>query len=577
MTITELPVHRAWWKESNVYQIYPASFKDSNGDGIGDIPGIISELDYIAGLGVDIVWLCPCYKSPQVDMGYDISDYKDIYEKYGTLNDIDELIAGLHKRGLKFVMDLVVNHTSDQHEWFKSAISSKESPYRDWYIWKKPNYGADGSRQPPNNWKSYFGGSAWEYDANSDEYYLHLFATEQPDLNWENPKVRDAVHDIMRFWLDKGVDGFRMDVINFISKDLALPDAPITNPNEEYQSGAMFYACGPRLHEFLQVMGKILKEYDAFSVGEMPEVYDPLEMINTVGFERNELNMIFQFEIVNLGHGPTGKFSPGTWHLTQLKKIVNKWQAFMQTNDGWNALYLENHDQARSVSRFASDAPNVRKVAAKMLATFLGFQSGTIFVYEGQELGLVNVPKSWGVDKYRDIESLNYYNEQAAAGASKEALDSILCEMQKKARDHARYPVPWDDSNEYAGFSSVTPWMDVNEDYKEWNAKSQINDATSVYSFWRSVFDLRREFKDVFVYGTFTLVDAFNESVFAYKRVYESSEALIVTSFKDTEVTWTVPKDNVKPGKILLTNYDRTGIDGEIVLKPFEAFVFLVE
>ncbi|KAK9234124.1 glycoside hydrolase superfamily, partial [Lipomyces kononenkoae] len=557
-------------------QIYPASFKDSNGDGIGDIPGIISELDYIAGLGVDIVWLCPCYKSPQVDMGYDISDYKDIYEKYGTLDDIDELINGLHKRGLKFVMDLVVNHTSDEHAWFQSSISSKESPYRDWYIWKKPRYGADGSRQPPNNWLSYFGGSAWEYDANTDEYYLHLFAKGQPDLNWENPKVRDAVHDIMRFWLDRGVDGFRMDVINFISKDPAMPDAPIKDPTAKYQWGDLYYANGPRLHEFLQGLGKILKEYNAFSVGEMPCVYDPVEIIKAVGFDRNELNMIFQFEIVDLDSGPTGRYTAGSWQLTQLKKIVNKWETFMDANDGWNAIYLENHDQARSVSRFASDAANVRKVGAKMLATFLGFQSGTIFVYQGQELGLANVPTTWGIDKYQDIESVNYYNDEAAAGASKDVLDTILVELQKKARDNARTPMHWN-ATEYAGFSSVKPWMDVNEDYKEWNAESQVNDSASVYSYWQSVFRLRRQFKDVFVYGKFDLVDALNESVFAYKRVYGSSEALIVTSFKDTEIKWTVPTEYLTtPGKILLTNYDRTDIAEEIVLQPFEAFVLLI-
>ncbi|KAK9370399.1 glycoside hydrolase superfamily [Lipomyces kononenkoae] len=575
MTITELPVHRAWWKESNVYQIYPASFKDSNGDGIGDIPGIISELDYIAGLGVDIVWLCPCFKSPQVDMGYDISDYKDIYEKYGTLSDIDDLISGLHKRGLKFVMDLVVNHSSDQHPWFQSSISSKDSPYRDWYMWKKPRYAADGSRQPPNNWSSAFGGSAWEYDANSDEYYLHLFAKEQPDLNWENPKVREAVHDIMRFWLDRGVDGFRMDVINFISKDPAMPDAPITIPTNKYQSGAKFFANGPRLHEYLQDLGKILKEYNAFSVGEMPLVFDLNEIIKVVGFDRNELNMIFHFEIVNMDHGPTGKYSPHSWPLTELKKIVNKWETFMQTNDGWNAVYLENHDQARSVSRFASDAPKFRKIAAQMLATFLGFQCGTIFVYQGQELGLANVPKTWGVDKYRDLESLNHYEEKAAAGEPKDVLDRILSEMQKKARDNARTPMQWD-TTANSGFSSVTPWMDVNEDYKEWNAKAQVNDTSSVYAYWQSVFRLRREFKDVMVYGTFILVDDLNESVFAYKRVYGSSEALVVTSFKDTEIKWTVPKDYVETGKILLTNYDRSDIAEEIVLQPFEAFVLLI-
>ncbi|KAK9311307.1 glycoside hydrolase superfamily [Lipomyces starkeyi] len=541
----ELPVHRAWWKESNVYQIYPASFKDSNGDGIGDIPGIVSELDYIAGLGVDIVWLCPCYKSPQFDMGYDISDYKDIYEKYGTLSDIDKLISGLHKRGLKFLMDLVVNHTSNRHEWFQSAISSKDSEYRDWYIWRKPKYAADGTRQPPNNWASHFGGSAWEYDEQSGEYYLHLFFKEQPDLNWENPRVRDAVHDIMRFWLDRGVDGFRMDVINYISKDPEMPDAPMANTNEKYQNGRIHYATGPRLHEYLQGLGKILKEYDAFSVGEMPSVFDPTEIIKVVGFERNELNIIFQFEIVSVDHGPTGMYSPRTWQLTELKAIVHKWQTFMQTNDGWNALYLENHDQARSVSRFASDVPAVRKSAAKMLATFLGFQSGTIFLYQGQELGLANVPKEWGLEKY--------------PGAPKEELETIRDEMQKKARDNARTPMQWD-TTVNAGFSTVTPWMDVNEDYKEWNAESQKNDPSSVYAYWQSIFGLRRELKD---------------SVCAYQRVYGSSNALVITSFKNCDVKWTVPYEYVKQGKILLTNYDRSDIVRDMLLRPFEALVLL--
>ncbi|KAK9489550.1 glycoside hydrolase superfamily [Lipomyces doorenjongii] len=505
MSITEgLPVHRTWWKESN----------DFNCDGIGDIPGIVSELDYIAGLGVDIVWLCPCYKSPQVDMGYDISDYKDIHEQYGTLSDIDDLISGLHNRGLKLVMDLVVNHTSDKHQWFQSAISSRNSPYRDWYIWKNPKYAADGSHLPPNNWSSSFAGSAWEYDEKSDEYYLHLYAKEQPDLNRENPKVREAVHDVVRFWLDRGVDGFRLDVINQISKDPAMPDAPITNPAAKYQPGNMFFSSGPRLHD----------------VGEMPRVYDLTKIIKAVGFERNELNMIIQFEIVNLDHGLTGRFTPRTWALTELKEIVNKWETFMQVNDGWNAIYPENHDQARSVSRFASDVPNVRRVAAQI-----------------------------------NIESLNNYAENVAAGASQEVLASILSEMQKKARDNARTPMQWDQTT-YAGFSSVVPWMD-------WNTKAQVNDACSVYAYWQSVFRLRKEFKDILVYGTFSLVDALNESVFAYKRTYGSSDALIVTLFKDTETKWAVPEEYVKPGKILLSNYDIIDIAGEIVLRPFESFL----
>ncbi|KAJ8099531.1 glycoside hydrolase superfamily [Lipomyces tetrasporus] len=344
----------------------------------------------------------------------------------------------------------------------------------------------------------------WD-DEKSDEYYLHLYAKEQPDLNWENPKVREAVHDIVRFWLDRGVDGFRMDVINQIIKDPAMPDAPITNPAAKYQPGNMFFSSGPRLHEYLQCLGKILKEYNAFSVGEMPGVYDPTEIIKAAWLRT---------------------YTPRTWAQTELKEIVNKWETFIQVNDGWNAIYLENHDQARSVSRFASVAPN---------------------------LGLANVPKTWGVDKYRDIESLNNYAENVAAGASQDVLTSILSEMQKKARDNARTPMQWDETT-YAGFSSV--------DYKEWNAKAQVNDASSVYAYWQSVFRLRKEFKDILVYGTFSLVDPLNESVFEYKRTYGSSDALVVTLFKDTETKWAVPEKYVKPA-------------GKIVLRPFEAFVLL--
>lgn len=318
------PQKRAWWKESSIYQIYPASFCDSNADGIGDLPGILSKLDYIKTLGIDIVWVCPIYKSPQVDMGYDISDYKDIHEPYGSLGDVDAIIRGCHQRGMKFLMDLVVNHTSDQHKWFQESRKSKDNEYRDWYIWKKPRFGDNGIRQPPNNWGAVWGGSAWQYDETTEEYYLHIFAPEQPDLNWENPSVREAVHDIMRFWLDKGVDGFRMDVINFISKVPGLPDAPKTREDQEYQSGAKYFACGPRLHEYLLEMGKILQEYNAFSVGEMPCVDDPKEILNAVAFDRGELNMIFHFEIVEIDIGSRGKFSPKPWQMSTLKSIVSK-------------------------------------------------------------------------------------------------------------------------------------------------------------------------------------------------------------------------------------------------------------
>jgi glycosidase len=396
--------NRAWWKECSVYQVYPASFKDSTGSGTGDLKGIISEVDYLKNLGVDIVWLSPIFESPQIDMGYDISDYKKIDPPYGDISDVDVLKDKLHERGMKLVLDLVVNHTSDQHHWFKESRKSKDNPFRDWYIWKPPRYDAQGNRQPPNNWTGHFQGSAWEYDEATDEYYLHLFCKEQPDLNWENTKVRDAVHDIMRFWLNRGCDGFRLDVINFISKDQSFPDSDRT-----VHPGAEYYACGPRCHEFLQELGAILKEYDAFSVGEMPCVNDEQELIKAVRSDRGELSMIFHFELMDLDHGPQGKFSWRDWPLSELKTTATKWQRFMIDNDGWNALYLENHDQPRSVSRFAHDDPEHREASAKLIAIFLGFQSGTPFIYQGQEIGMTNVPKDWPMEEYKDIDCLNHW------------------------------------------------------------------------------------------------------------------------------------------------------------------------
>ncbi|CZR44452.1 putative alpha-glucosidase (maltase) [Fusarium proliferatum ET1] len=567
------PVSEAWWKEASVYQIYPSSFKDSNGDGIGDIPGVIEKLDYFKNLGVDIVWLCPVYPSPQVDMGYDVADYCDIDPQYGTMADVERLIDGLHSRGLKLLMDLVVNHTSDKHKWFQESKSSKDSPYRDWYIWRKPRYDENGERQPPNNWLSYFGGSAWEYDSASDEYYLHLFAKEQPDLNWEHAPVREAVHDIIRFWLGKGVDGFRMDVINFISKQDGLPDATVKIPGAKYQWGDEHYACGPRLHEYLQDIGKILKEYNAFSVGEMPAVQDPKEVIKSVGESRGELNMIFNFEIVDMDHGDGGKFSPHKWEMQDLKRIVNKWQTFMYKNKGWNALYLENHDQARTVSRWASDKPAYRALSAKMLSTFLCFQSGTVFVYQGQELGMANMPADWEMTEHRDLETLNHWEElKQITGSDAAVLEIARKEYQLKSRDHARTPVQWDSSTN-AGFSTATPWIRVNDDYKEWNAAAQVSKPESVFEHWKSALALRKELKHIIVYGDFELLDEENADVFAYARSNGSQKVVVVCSFRDREISWSPPVD-LQSGKVLLANNAEVNLSQKTIsLRPFEAFV----
>ncbi|CAG7559825.1 unnamed protein product [Fusarium equiseti] len=572
------PVTQAWWKEASVYQIYPSSFKDTNGDGIGDIPGVIEKLDYFKQLGVDIVWLCPVYPSPQVDMGYDVSDYRNIDPQYGTMADVERLIEGLHARGLKFLMDLVVNHTSDQHEWFQQSKSSRDNPYRNWYIWRKPRYDENGERQPPNNWLSCFSGSAWEYDSASDEYYLHIFAKEQPDLNWEHPPVREAVHDIIRFWLEKGVDGFRMDVINFISKSDGLPDARIRNPGAKYQWGHDHYACGPRLHEYLRDIGTILKEYNAFSVGEMPAVEDPEEIIKSVGESRGELNMIFNFGIVDMDHGDQGKFSPRNWEMKNLKAIVNKWQTFMYENKGWNALYLENHDQSRTVSRWASDKPVYRALSAKMLATFLCFQSGTVFVYQGQELGMANMPKDWEMTEHRDLETLNHWEElKQLTGSDAAVLEIARKEYQLKARDNARTPVQWDDTLN-AGFTTGTPWIRVNDDYKTWNAATQVATPGSVFEYWRSALMLRKELKDIIIYGDFEMLDAENDDIFAYTRSNGKQKVVVVCSFRDRGIDWLVPAyTDIQSGKVLLSNYPDVDLSQDMVtVRPFEAFVCLV-
>ncbi|KAF9892783.1 hypothetical protein FE257_000372 [Aspergillus nanangensis] len=578
--------HRAWWKESSVYQIWPASFKDSNNDGVGDIPGIISQLDYIKNLGVDIVWLCPSYKSPQVDMGYDIADYYSIADEYGTVADVEELIQGCHARGMKLLMDLVVNHTSDQHEWFKQSRSSKDNEYRNWYIWKPAKYDEQGNRHPPNNWVSHFQGSAWEWDELTGEYYLHLYATEQPDLNWEHPPVRKAVHDIMRFWLDKGANGFRMDVINFISKDQRFLDAPIKDPRTPWQWGDKWYANGPRLHEYLQDLGKILKEYDTFSVGEMPFVKDTNEVLKAVQYDRNELNMIFNFEHVDIDHGVYDKFEPGSFKLTDLKGFFERWQKFMYDNDGWNALYWENHDQPRSIDRFANAKEEHRLVASKMLATVLALQSGSPFVYQGQELGMRNVPPEWGMEEYKDIDCLNHWNRMLKDRASETEAHAIARqEYQKKSRDNGRTPVQWT-SEPNGGFTGpdVKPWMSVNPDYARGiNAEAEVKDPNSTYHYWAAVLGLRKKYLDIFVYGDYELVDRDSQKVFAYTRTYENQKALVLANWTEDALEWDPAVHGVDGAReVLLDSYDKADAAKERfsgakwTLQPYEAVVLLL-
>ncbi|KAI5250209.1 glycoside hydrolase [Aureobasidium subglaciale] len=575
-----------WWKEAIVYQIYPASFLDSGaGDrpGWGDIRGITSKVDYLKELGVDVLWLSPIYKSPQADMGYDIADYKDIDPVYGSLEDIDNLISELKKRDMKLMMDLVVNHTSDQHAWFLDSRSSKQSSKRDWYIWKPAKYDKDGNRQPPNNWSMILGeeNSAWTYDEKTDEYYLSLFTAEQPDLNWENPDVREAVHDVLRFWLDRGCSGFRMDVINHISKVQTFPDADVIAPDHKYQPGYKFYCNGPRLHEWLKNMrAEVLDKYDTITVGEMPFVRDESEILKIVREDEKELNMIFIFEQVDIDNEP-GKYRMTwrDWDADEIRKIFSYWQRLMIDKDGWNSLFVENHDNPRSVSRYCNDSDEFRELSAKLLCLMMTTLGGTLYVYQGQELGMRNVPVEWSPEEYKDVESINYWKKMNHMHPdNKEKLDFARKVLQRKARDHSRTPVQWS-AEPNAGFckEDVTPWMRVNDDYKEINAETQRKqddpDKLSVLQFWQRGLANRKEHKDVFVYGDFQVLDEEDKKVFAYKRASENDAFVLALNFTKDEVKWQIP-EAAKVKNWVAGNYTagkpEKPTSGTITLRPFE-------
>lgn len=440
MTVSQQP----WWK-GTVYQIYPASFKDSNNDGIGDLKGVIQSLDYIESIGVDIVWICPMYESPQIDMGYDISDYRKVYGPYGTVDDMVTLISEVHRRGMRIILDLVVNHTSDQHAWFKESRSSKCNPKRDWYIWKPARYDADGQRTPPNNWRSNFGGSAWQWDEETQEYYLHLFCPEQPDLNWENEQTRQAIYaDAMVFWLEKGVNGFRIDTVNMYSKDPSFPDAPITDLSAEWQEAGLTYCNGPRMNEYLSEMNAVLAPYDAMSVGECPFTPDRNTVVGYVSSRQKRLNMVFQFDAVDVGQGKVFKYQtePFAYVLQDLKEAVARTQSLLCGTDAWTTAFIENHDQARSISRFGDDSPQWRERSGKMLSLLFAALSGTLFIYQGQEIGMINMPVEWPIEEYKDVDSSNYYSMVAQrSNNDPQELAKAKASLQHLARDHARTPM----------------------------------------------------------------------------------------------------------------------------------------
>ncbi len=553
-------MNRTWWKEAVIYQIYPRSFMDSNGDGIGDIKGITSRLDYLKYLGVDVLWLSPIYRSPNDDNGYDISDYQAIMDEFGTMEDFDEMLSEAHARGLRVVMDLVVNHTSDEHKWFMESRRSKENAYRDYYIWRE---GKD-EKTPPNNWGSCFGGSAWQYDEETAMYYLHLFSKKQPDLNWDNPKVRDEVFNMMAWWCDKGIDGFRMDVISMISKTKEMPDGQVTDFYGDY---GPYCIHGPNIHKYLKEMNKrVLSRYDIMTVGETPGVTTELAK-QYAGEDAGELNMVFQFEHVD-NHGKYGKWDDQKWQLTKLKKILTRWQTELY-GKAWNSLFWDNHDQPRAVSRFGDDRQEYREASAKMLATCLHMMQGSPYIYQGEELGMTNYPFR-SPDDFRDIESINAYKEWCLSGNVSHE-DFWPC-ITFRSRDNARTPVQWDDS-EQAGFTSGTPWIPVNPNYKEINAKAETKDPDSVFHYYKKLIALRKE-NPIMVYGKYEPLLEDSEELFVYTRTLDNEKLLTVCNFTDQDVAFTMPEE-FTGRSCLIANMENDYSKNNIKVKPYEAFVLV--
>jgi oligo-1,6-glucosidase len=566
------PVNSAWWTSAVVYQVYPRSFADGDGDGIGDLPGLLARLDYLAELGVDVVWLSPVYPSPQDDNGYDISDYQGIDPTFGTTADFDAVLTGMHERGMKLVMDLVVNHTSDEHPWFVESRSSTDNPKRDWYWWRPARDGmaAGDPGAEPTNWSSFFSGSTWELDPASGEYFLHLFSRKQPDLNWENPQVRTAIYEMMRWWLDRGVDGFRMDVINMISKDPALPDGRVLPGGGALGDGTEHYLFGPRIHEFLQEMHQeVFAGRDAalLTVGEMPGVTVE-EAQRFTDPQRGEVDMVFQFEHMSIDQG-SSKWDVQPFDLRALKASLGRWQAGL-AEIGWNSLYWNNHDQPRVVSRFGDDG-EYRVQAAKLLGTILHLHRGTPYVYQGEELGMTNFPFT-SIEEFRDIESLNHYAEAVAHGRPAE---QVMAGLRAMSRDNARTPMQWNASPQ-AGFGSPKPWLAVNPNYAEVNAEAAVADPDSVFHHYRRLIELRHTEPTV-AHGDFTMLLAEHEHVYAFARRLGEVELLVLGNFS-ADIEKIYPAGNFDPAswssaELVLGNYSPPE-PGELSLRPWEARVY---
>jgi oligo-1,6-glucosidase len=562
-------MQRAWWKESVVYQIYPRSFYDSDGDGIGDLPGITQKLDYLQQLGVDVIWLCPVYQSPNDDNGYDISDYQAIQAEFGSMEDWEQLLAELHRRGMKLLMDLVVNHTSDEHAWFRQARSAKDNPYRDYYIWRP---GRDGG--PPNNWESLFGGSAWEHDPATDEYYLHLFSRRQPDLNWENPAVRQAIYAMMHWWLDKGVDGFRLDAINLLSKAPGLPDAPVTT-DRPYQFPGPLVFNGPRLLEhLLEMKREVLAPRQVFSVGETSLVTTAQALALTQQ-EDGPLNMVFQFEHMDLDKDdatPAPRWYHKPWNLVELKQLLSRWQHELDSR-GWNSQYLGNHDLPRAVSRFGDDQ-EYRVESATLLATLLHMLQGTPYIYQGEEIGMTNVAFET-IDDYRDIETLQMYREFV----EERGLDpaQVMSLIHARSRDNARTPIQWDGSAQ-AGFTRGTPWIQVNPNYPTINVAQALADPQSIFAYYQRLIQLRKA-QPAIVYGRYELILDDHPEIYAFTRSLPETRLLVLLNFSGRAASCTLPEELTTTGaQLLIGNYavDPAQDIRQLVLRPFEARVYRI-
>ncbi|CAG8173519.1 unnamed protein product [Penicillium nalgiovense] len=570
-----MTIFYTWWKDATVYQIWPASYKDSNGDGIGDIPGIISKLDYIKELGIDVIWLSPMFDSPQDDMGYDVSDYEAVYPKYGTIEDMQMLIDETHRRGMKLILDLVANHTSAEHKWFQESRSSKTNPKRDWYIWRKPKYDVDGNRQPPNNWLSRFSGSAWKYDETTGEYFLHIYTDTMPDLNWENPETRQAIYDsALKTWFERGVDGFRIDVAGKWSKVQSFSDAPIVFPESKWQPADMYFQHGPRIHEFHKDMVKqVISKYDAMTVGEVGHSTKE-EALKYVSAKEKEMNMIFLFHLVNVGSVSKDRYRYSGFDLVDMKKAIIDQDDYFKNTDGWSTVFTENHDRPRSISRFGNESsPKLRSMSGKLLTMLQITLTGTLFLYQGQEIGMTNIPRSWPIEEYLDVEAANYFKAyQEEYGCDPAKLEKLMDVINLLARDNARTPVQWD-STENGGFTTGKPWMRVNDNYKQINAQSQINDPSSILSFWKESLRLRKEYKDLFIYGSLKVLDYDNKQVFTYLKETNSETSYVALNCSSKSVKF---KPLITGNfKLICSNIVSKKVDD--TLCPYEGRIYIVK